>query len=207
MCFNTKLTKSQEEIVKKFDIEIDDYFKANYKQGTYNGFEHPFTPVIYAPEFIDLGVWGLIPSWAHDTAIANKTLNARIETIHTRPAYKEVANNRVLILADGFFEWQWLDAKGNKKQKYKLSLPGEEIFTFAGLYQFWEKPELDYLLTYTILTTEANPLMSEIHNSKKRMPVIVGNSLEWLNGGELQMANDLLIPEKIFDKPFMGSLF
>ena len=93
--------------------------------------------------------------------------------------------NRCLIIADGFYEWQWLDKKGKEKQKYLITLPGEQLFAFAGLWSRWVNLETGEIVkSYTIITTEADQLMSEIHNSKKRMPVILTreNENEWMNG-------------------------
>jgi len=78
------------------------------------------------------------------------------------------------VIANGFFEWQWLDPKGKTKQKYEIGLPDEELFAFAGLYSQWINPATaEVKNTFTIVTTEANPLLSEIHNTKKRMPIIL----------------------------------
>jgi len=90
-----------------------------------------------------------------------------------------------MIIADGFYEWQWLDKKGKEKQKYLITLPGEELFSYAGLWSRWVNLETGEIVkSYTIITTEADQLMSEIHNSKKRMPVILTreNENEWMNG-------------------------
>jgi len=119
-----------------------------------------------------------------------------LETLDQKPSSKPSISKRCLIPADGFFKWKWLEPKGKAKQKYFLSLPGEEAFAFAGLWNSWHNKSTGEILnTYTIITTAANQLMSEIHNTKKRMPVILnpetGN--DWLNGGDLTMQNDLLM--------------
>lgn len=104
------------------------------------------------------------------------------------------------MLADGFYEWQWLDEKGKQKQKYELVLPGEEAFAFAGLYSDWANPATgETLHTFTILTTAANELLSKIHNSKKRMPVVLSAEGEaaWLDGRDPLMQNDNLIARPV----------
>lgn len=207
MCYHTKLTKSQEELVKKFDVEVSDFVNKYYKTGDYNGFDHPGTPIIDQQNYLVMAVWGLMPWWTSDLKVRNKTLNTRIETAHQNKLVNDVLDSRCLIFADGFYEWQWLDKAGKRKQKYKLSLPGDELFVFGGVFQYWIGPDLDDIPSYTIFTTEANPLMAEIHNTKKRMPVIVKNAMEWLQGGELIMDNDRLVAEKVYDKPTTGSLF
>jgi putative SOS response-associated peptidase YedK len=89
------------------------------------------------------------------------------------------------VLADGFYEWHWLDEKGNKKQKYLITLPDEAPFAFAGLYSEWvDKSTGEIFHTYTVVSTAADAFMSEVHNSKKRMPVILTpeNEYDWLSG-------------------------
>jgi putative SOS response-associated peptidase YedK len=138
---------------------------------------------------IDFLHWGLIPIWAKDDSIRQNTLNAKIETLSEKPAFKDNVKNRCLIIADGFYEWQWLDKKGKEKQKYLITLPGEELFAFAGLWSRWVNIETGEIVkSYTIITTEANSMMCEIHNSKKRMPVILTreNENEWLTGHQVK---------------------
>lgn len=200
MCFHSKQSKSAQELQNRFKAKFEN--EALFAPSIYNGFQFPKTPVITnkQPEKIHFFNWGLIPFWAKDDSIKKNTLNARIETIHEKPAFRNVVNNRCLILADGFYEWQWLDDKGKQKQKYELTLPDNELFAFAGLYSEWtDKSTGEIISTYTILTTEANELMSKIHNTKKRMPVIVSADYEltWLNGQELNMQNDKLIATEV----------
>ena len=98
-------------------------------------------------------------------------------------------NNRCLVISDGFYEWQWLDSKGTKKQKYLLTSKTNDLFAFAGLYSDWiDKSTGELRNTYTIVTTVANALMSEIHNHKKRMPIILSPEREslWLAGEEIE---------------------
>ena len=112
------------------------------------------------------------------------TLNARIETIEEKPAFKDVVSQRCLVIANGFYEWQWLDSKGKNKIKYEIGLENDELFAFAGLYSNWINKETGEVKnTFTIVTTEANQLMSKIHNIKKRMPIILKREDEekWLH--------------------------
>lgn len=194
MCFHSKQSKSAQELEHRFNAKFDK--TVQYQPSIYNGFQHPKTPIITNLDTnkIQLFNWGLIPFWAKDESIRKNTLNARIETIEEKPSFRNSINNRCLILADGFYEWQWLDEKGKQKQKYLLSLPNEEAFAFAGLWSEWTDQQTgEVIYTYTILTTVANELMAKIHNNKKRMPVIVANEVDWLNGQNLKMQNDLLL--------------
>ena len=196
MCFHSKQTKSAQELEHRFDAKFE---KAeNYVPSIYNGFTFPQTPVITNKDKnkIQLFNWGLIPHWAKDDSIRKNTLNARSETIHEKPSFRQVVNNRCLVLSDGFFEWQWLDEKGKKKQKYEITLPSNELFAFAGLWSEWvDKTTGELINSYAILTTEANETMSRIHNSKKRRPMILSRDNErgWINGGEMVMDNGRLV--------------
>ena len=110
--------------------------------------------------------WGLIPSWAKDPAIGNKMINARAETVSEKPSFRKAFKvRRCLILADGFYEWQKID---NGKQPYHIKMKDDSPFAFAGLWEIWKNGE--EIRSCTIVTTEANDLMHEIHH---RMPVIL----------------------------------
>jgi putative SOS response-associated peptidase YedK len=112
------------------------------------------------------------------------TLNARIETLKELPSFRDAAKNRCLILVDGFYEWKWLDPKGKEKQQYLISMPNDEPYAIGGIYSEWiDKETGEIMLTYAMVTTEANELMAEIHNTKKRMPLILtpDNEKLWLD--------------------------
>jgi len=184
MCFHSQQQKSPQEIAKRFNLGIENVPKN--VTGIFNGFDFPKTPIIIGSEInkVQLFNWGLIPNWSIDEDIRKFTLNAKIETLAQKPSFKNVINNRCLILSTGFFEWQWRDSKGKNKRKYLITRPEESLFAFAGLWSEWVNPETgEVKKTYSIITTEANELMKEIHNSKKRMPVIVPKDREfdWLN--------------------------
>jgi putative SOS response-associated peptidase YedK len=111
--------------------------------------------------------WGLIPSWAKDPAIGNKMINARAETVSEKPSFRSAfKKRRCLILADGFYEWQKTD---NGKQPYHIKMEDDSPFAFAGLWEVWDKYG-EEIRSGTIITTDANDLMNEIHH---RMPVIL----------------------------------
>jgi putative SOS response-associated peptidase YedK len=185
MCYHTTQTKIALEVETRFKAIIDDPLQF-LPQKHINGFDYPKTPVIIdeKPNIITHYNWGLIPAWAKDEEIKKYTLNAKIETVNEKPSFKNSVDKRCLIIANGYYEWQWLDSKGKAKQKYELCLPNEELFAFAGLYSNWvDKNTGEIRNTYTILTTEASPLLAEIHNHKKRMPVVLKREDEskWLN--------------------------
>ena len=115
---------------------------------------------------LELFQWGLIPSWAKDPGIGNKMINARAETVSEKPSFRiAFKRRRCLILADGFYEWQKTD---DGKQPYHIKMQDGSPFAFAGLWETWRDEE--EIRSCTIITTNANDLMSEIHH---RMPVIL----------------------------------
>ena len=122
--------------------------------------------------------WGLIPSWAKDPAIGNRMINARAETVATKPAFRvALRKRRCIIPADGFYEWQ---PAGRRKQPVYITLKSREPFSFAGLWDTWTSPEGEEIKSCTIITTEANELLKPIHD---RMPVILTRETEavWLD--------------------------
>jgi len=122
--------------------------------------------------------WGLIPSWSKDPAIGVKMINARSETVAEKPSFRSAfKRHRCLILADGFYEWR---KQSGKKQPFYFQLQDGSPFAFAGLWERWQALEGDVLETCTILTTEANQLVAQVHD---RMPVILPTDRydQWLD--------------------------
>ena len=111
--------------------------------------------------------WGLIPSWADDPAIGNRMINARCETLATKPAFRDAfRRRRCLVVADGFYEWK---QQTRPKQPYHIRLSDERPFAFASLWDHWQRGEL-VIESCTIVTTDANELLRPLHD---RMPVIL----------------------------------
>ncbi|MFG0330628.1 MAG: SOS response-associated peptidase [Phycisphaerales bacterium] len=157
---------------------------------------------------LDLLHWGLIPFWAKDPAIGNRMINARSETVATKPAYKNAfKRRRCLVPADGFYEWKKLSATEARaaglttkspKQPVFIHMADEAPFALAGLWEHWQDPkgsgsEID---SFTILTTEANELCRDVHD---RMPVIIDRDHyeRWLDTDSSEDSNsidDLLRP-------------
>jgi putative SOS response-associated peptidase YedK len=140
--------------------------------------------------------WGLVPSWAKDRSIASRLINARAETVASKPAFRRAfAHRRCLLPADGYYEWQRADAgHGGVKQPYFICRGDERPLAFAGLYELWRDPqgsersrggagarapegtelpqddERPWLWTATIITTSAPDDLGRIHD---RMPMVV----------------------------------
>jgi putative SOS response-associated peptidase YedK len=155
--------------------------------------------------------WGLVPSWAKELKIGDRMINARAETVASKPAYRRAfANKRCLIPADGFYEWKAGTASGGqkpRKQPYFIHRKDGEPLAFAGLWETWKVPEDrpeneqdvagddGWLRSCVIVTTTANDLMAPIHN---RMPVILPESAweQWLDPDEhdVDALAKLLVP-------------
>ncbi|MET0070296.1 MAG: SOS response-associated peptidase [Candidatus Thiodiazotropha sp.] len=122
--------------------------------------------------------WGLIPSWAKDKKFGYRTINARAETIETKPSFRAAFKyRRCLIPASGFFEWK---ATGQGKQPYCITSKSGQPFAFAGLYEHWQGSEGERIDSCTIIVTEARGEIAAIHD---RMPVILAaeNYDAWLD--------------------------
>lgn len=155
---------------------------------------------------MDIFRWGLVPHWAKDPKTGYKMINARAETVATKPAYRAaLVRRRCLIVVDGFYEWMSPDPSSPKRRVpfYFRRADGSPI-TFAGLYETWwdksrsEEPDPEsYLQTCVIVTTEAGPDMEAIHN---RMPVIIEEPQRdlWLDTStqEIEAVAGLLVPSR-----------
>ncbi len=125
--------------------------------------------------------WGLVPSWAKNPAIGNRLINARMETVADKPAYRRAfAARRALLPADGYYEW-YPTQRTNKagkplKQPFFIRPKDGGILALAGLYELWrnkEKADDDpdsWLWSATVLTTTAEDAVGHIHD---RMPLLV----------------------------------
>lgn len=128
------------------------------------------------PEMVWLK-WGLVPSWAKDPSIGHKLINARGETVAEKPSFRKAfKHQRLLVLADGFFEWK---REGKEKQPYYIRFKDHRLFAFAGLWERWDK-QAEPLESCSLITTTPNDLMTPIHD---RMPVILDQNAytTWLN--------------------------
>lgn len=139
--------------------------------------------------------WGLVNSWTKDRKRAAQQINARAETLASRPAFKEAfSKRRCVVPADGFFEW--VGPKGDRKPIW-FHRPDGGLILFAGLYESW-RPEPDrWERTFTIITTDANQVVERVHD---RMPVILPEEQvdEWLysENGDREALRALLVPAR-----------
>ncbi len=132
--------------------------------------------------------WGLVPFWAKDISIGSRLINARAETVATKPAFRRAfARHRCLLPADGFYEWEKSgEAKSAPKQPYYITREDRGVLAFAGLYELWrdkDRPDDDpdsWLWTATIITTRAEDEVGRIHD---RMPMVIEPArwADWLD--------------------------
>ena len=127
-----------------------------------------------------LARWGLIPYWVKDPGIGNKTINARVETVTKKAAFREAfESRRCLIPADGFYEWK---RAAKAMQPFHFGLQDDSLFAFAGLWDRWKDASGQVVESCSILTTSPNSLLA---NVRDRMPVILSpeNYDLWLDPG------------------------
>lgn len=138
--------------------------------------------------------WGLVPSWAKDPSVGNRMTNARSESVLDKPAFaRAAARRRCLVPVTGWYEWQAspiaTDARGRpRKQPFFVSRDDDVPLALAGLYEFWKAPDapaedpLSWIVSYTVITTEAEPGLDRIHD---RQPVVLdpGSWADWLDPG------------------------
>ena len=188
MCGRFQLSVKGRHISERFNVELfDEFYKPNY-----NVAPGQKLPAITNSEPTQMSYlkWGLIPFWAKDPKIGYKLINTRAETISEKPSFKNAfRKRRCLIPANGFYEWK----KDTHKTPFRIFLKSEELFAMAGIWETWKDGEGKPVHTLSIITTEPNELMQNIHN---RMPVILPRELEeaWLKENDELALKSMLRP-------------
>ncbi len=188
MCYYSESKLSGEEIYQlehDFVVKWEEEDRAEYFVAS--GFAHPKMPVITAEKEFRNFRWGLIPHWAKDWNDAKtrrtQCLNSISEEAESKPSFRDAIKTSqfCIIPVNGFFEWHHI---GTEKYPHYIYPKNGGYFLFAGLYNRWTNKAIDEVHdTFTILTTRANERMEWIHNSKKRMPVILNTeqARTWLD--------------------------
>lgn len=194
MCGRYRLSRRKQIIAQHFDAISDaEDWTPRYNVAPTQPVpvirQHPTEPTRHLSQMR----WGLIPSWSKDASGAARMINARSETAHTLPAFRDAMKyRRCLVPADAFYEWK---RSGTVKQPYCFEVRGGELFAFAGLWEGWKDPSSAWIKSCTILTTTPNAVTGAIHD---RMPVILEPSDYdlWLDPGMKDTAaiSDLLTP-------------
>lgn len=187
MCFHNSMSVKVKELASRYGRKsdvVEIYRDILDEQYHINAFNFPKYPVITASDEVQVYDWGLIPFWtkAEPDEIRGMTLNARAETLFTKPSFRDpIRTRRCLVPSTGYFEWRHEE---KKKIPYYIYLKEEPIFSIAGIYDVWtDKQTGEQLSTFSIITTTTNPLTDYIHNTKHRMPAILSKEDEekWLN--------------------------
>lgn len=189
MCFHNSMSAKAIKLAarygRKSDI-VEIYQDMLNEQYHVNAFNFPKYPIITQSDEIQVFNWGLIPFWTKNEKSAEEikrmTLNARADTIFEKPSFREpIMKKRCIVPSTGYFEWRH---EGTKKIPYYIYLKDESIFSMAGIYDRWlDKETGEEYDTFSIITTDANPLTDYIHNTKHRMPTILSKEDEkkWLD--------------------------
>jgi len=178
VCGRFTLTSTPEELTRRFGLDETPDLAPRYNIA-------PGQDVLAVRVASDTGGrrasplrWGLVPSWAKSPSVGNRMINARAETLASKPAFRAaLRRRRCLVPADGFYEWA---KRGAVKQPYHIGLRERKPFGFAGLWEHWSDPEGAVLESCTIVTTDASASIRDIH---PRMPVILAPEVEaeWLD--------------------------
>lgn len=178
MCGRFSILDDIDDLCERFECQP---VKVDF-QPRYNVAPTQVVPVIVRGEKknqLRLMRWGLIPRWAKDNKIGSRLINARVETVAEKPAFREAFRmRRCLVPADGYYEWK---KTGGGKEPHRIVLKTREVFAFAGLWDKWVDADGAELFTFTILTTEPVAATMGIHD---RMPLILPRQQEqaWMEG-------------------------
>src|SRR3954464_169756 len=199
MCGRYASSRRPQDLAEEFEID-----QATVKETVTEPLEPDFnvapTKPVYAvlsrePDVRRLKVlrWGLVPFWAKDPAIGNRMINARMETVTEKPAFRQAfAKRRCLLPADGYYEWYPTEQKTKAgkplKQPFFIHPKDGSVMAMAGLYEIWRDPTRDeddperFVWTCTVLTTSAEDAVGHIHD---RMPLLVEPEryADWLDPG------------------------
>ncbi|NND31129.1 MAG: SOS response-associated peptidase [Saprospiraceae bacterium] len=181
MCGRSSLTKSEKELEARFKATFYSEELEKYNPlPNYNVAPTHVMPAITNkdPTHFSPLRWGLIPFWAKDIKIGYKMINARIESVMEKSAFKyAIEKRRCLVPMDGYYEWS---KKGNKKTPFRIVTTDQDIFCLAGLWENWKSPDGQLIRSYTVLTQEPSETIAHIHD---RMPAILTRDQEnlWLD--------------------------
>ena len=188
MCGRFSFSYSEIFIEENFKIAVD----AGIYKPRYNCAPSQNLAVISNenPDKLSFYRWGLIPSWAKEISIGSKLINAKAETILEKPSFKQsFKSRRCLVLADSFYEWN----QDKEKTPFRIHLKNKRPFAMAGIWDKWKDAKGIEINSFSIITTEANELMKNIHH---RMPVILPHSEQknWLVNYDTDYLFSLLRP-------------
>jgi putative SOS response-associated peptidase YedK len=175
MCGRFVSSNSPERIAEFFGAALDiGSLGQNYNVAPTNDVYGIVAPADAPTPLVRAFHWGLVPSWAKDTKIGSRMINARAETVAEKPAFKRLlVKHRLIMPMDGFYEWQVIPGR-KVKQPYFIRRRDHEPLAAAGLWSVWRDrdagDDAPWLHSCTLITTAANSTMSPVHD---RMPVFL----------------------------------
>lgn len=201
MCGRYSFTLSAKKVSQQLglDLEAEAPLEANYNVAPT---QQAYVITDAAAHRISSYRWGLIPFWAKDTKIGARLINARMEGIADKPAFRSaVRQRRCLVLADSFYEWERV---GKEKQPVRFVPQSGDLLTFAGIWEYWDKGEAP-LHTFSIITGPPNEEVAPVHD---RMPMALASEEQralWLSDAPVEEAlqalrtpeDGLLAPYKV----------
>jgi putative SOS response-associated peptidase YedK len=188
MCGRFYLTATAAELRRRFGLDNRPDPVRRYNIGPTQ-----VAPIVVMAERIRrlrIARWGLVPPWSRDLSLGGRMINAPVEAIEETPAFRAPFHSqRCLVPATGYYAWHTKEAR---KQPYRITLRTGTLCAFAGLWERWTPEVGEPVETFTIITTRANRLLSEVH---ERMPVMIipSDYQRWLTGAE-PTAKKLLVP-------------
>ena len=182
MCGRFTITCELDEIAAEFGIRPSNDWSLRYNVAPTQ--RCPVVRVREGQQSLDPLRWGLIPSWSKDAGSGAPLINARAESVSSRPAFRAAFKaRRCIVPATGFYEWMKPERKGGKKQPYWVHLPSGRCIGLAGLWECFTPADAPPIESFTIVTTAANETVAPLHD---RMPAILAQEHydTWLNPNE-----------------------
>ena len=185
MCGRYSLTHSAEEIAARLDVDVDATQGWDRRVNAAPTDRMPVVRDLGEKRHMDLLRWGLVPFWAEDLRVGARMINARAETVATKPAFRRAfSRQRCLVVADGYYEWV---TKDGKKWPIRITRSDGELLTLAGIWEQWRPKDqgdgAEAVESFSILTMEARGVVRDVHH---RMPVVCEEAVrqDWLSSEE-----------------------
>ncbi len=168
MCGRYVLKSRLEELKKTYNAIPDGLYQFEPNYNVAPSLHMPVVLQVEGRRIIAPYRWGLVPFWADSANTGYSMINARAETLQSKRSFsKPFSSQRCIVPASGFYEWK---RSSSGKIPYYIYSPGFSTLNFAGLYEQWKSSEGEAINSFTIITTEANTTVSELHD---RMPAIL----------------------------------
>lgn len=182
------LTASAHQVAERFSVEVPEFYKPRY-----NAAPSQLLPVITSSgrQGLSWFYWGRPPQFARNKNLGEKIINLSVETLSEKPVLKKaLIQHRCIIPADGIFGWKKLGKKTSIP--YRITVTDQKVFSLAGLWEEFEDEKGETLHTFSLITTPANELVSQV---SERMPIIFDSSQEtiWLTGNEESVLINTLV--------------